>query len=120
MKKTMLITIIALAGILINTTNSQAQKPPKKATVEITVSGNCGMCERRINTALDTKGIMASSWDRHTKKAEIVYNPRKISENEIHELIAGVGHDTEKLKAKKEVYEKLPGCCQYRDNANTH
>jgi bacterioferritin-associated ferredoxin len=120
MNKYIFFSIIAALGLLFINEPVAAQKPPKKAMLEIQVSGNCGMCQRRIQNALDVNGIMTASWDRQTKKAEIIYNPRKISEQQIHDLIAGVGHDTEKVKAQKEVYEKLPGCCLYRDNANTH
>lgn len=97
-----------------------AQKSPKKAEAKIQVSGNCGMCEKRINAALDVPGVMFSSWDRVSKTATVAYKPRKISEQKLHELIAGVGHDTDKAKADTAVYKKLPGCCLYRDNANTH
>lgn len=97
-----------------------AQKPPKKAEVKFTVYGNCGMCEKRIETALDVKGISFSDWDRHTKEVYIKYNPRVISEDELHKLIAAVGHDTDKAKADTTVYRKLPGCCLYRENPNTH
>jgi hypothetical protein len=31
-------------------------------------------------------------------------------------LIAAVGHDTDKVKAKDEVYADLPFCCLYRDH----
>lgn len=99
---------------------TMAQKAPKKAEVKIQVSGNCGMCEKRINNALDVPGVIFSSWDRVSKTATIAYKPRKISEQKLHELIAAVGHDTDKAKADTAVYKKLPGCCLYRDNANTH
>lgn len=120
MKNFLSIGLLAIAFFFVSNQDAAAQKPPKKATLNIEISGNCGMCERRINNALDVAGVMNSSWDRHTKKAEIVYNPRKISETKIHELIAAAGHDTEKTKAKDEVYQKLPGCCLYRDGGNTH
>jgi copper chaperone CopZ len=97
-----------------------SQKPPKKAELKIQVSGNCGMCEKRINEALDLPGVIFSGWDRVSKTATIVYKPRKISEQQLHEKIAAVGHDTDKMKADTAVYKKLPGCCLYRDNANTH
>jgi len=32
---------------------------------------------------------------------------------EIHEAIAAVGHDTEKVKATDEAYEELHTCCKY-------
>jgi len=98
----------------------EAQKLPKKAEVKFTVYGNCGMCEKRIENALDVKGITFSDWDRNTKEVFIKYNPRIISEDELHKLIAGVGHDTDKAKADTTIYSKLPGCCLYRENPNTH
>jgi copper chaperone CopZ len=97
-----------------------AQKPPKKAEIKIQVSGNCGMCERRINNALDVPGVIFSSWDRVSKTATIAYKPRKISEQKLHELIAAAGHDTDKVKSDTSVYSKLPGCCLYREHPNTH
>jgi len=97
-----------------------AQKLPKKAEVKFNVYGNCGMCEKRIETALDVKGISFSDWDRNTKEVYIKYNPRIISEEKLHKLIAAVGHDTDKTKADTTVYSKLPGCCLYRENPNTH
>ncbi len=113
--------LLALLFILFFSIQSGvAQKPPKKAEAKIQVSGNCGMCEKRINAALDVPGVIFSSWDRVSKTATIVYKPRKISEQKLHELIAAVGHDTDKVKADTAVYSKLPGCCLYRDNANTH
>jgi len=120
MKNFLFIALAAFALFFFSNEPASAQKPPKKATLNIEISGNCGMCERRINNALDVPGVQASSWDRYTKKAEIIYNPRKISETEIHGLIAGVGHDTNETKAKVEVYSKLPGCCLYRENNNPH
>src|SRR5688572_2257090 len=83
---------------------------------KIKVFGNCGMCKERIETALDKTGIKFASWDPKTKDLEIVYNSKKVSEQLVHELIAGAGHDTEKVKAKDETYAKLPFCCLYRDH----
>ncbi|HEY0743723.1 MAG TPA: cation transporter [Chryseosolibacter sp.] len=88
----------------------------KAVTANIKVFGNCGMCKERIETALDQTGIKVATWDTKTKNLEVVYNPKKITEQRIHELIAEVGHDTEKVKAKNDVYGKLPFCCLYRDH----
>jgi hypothetical protein len=74
------------------------------------------MCKERIETALDSKGIKMAQWDAKTKNLEIAYNSSKITEQQIHELVAAAGHDTEKVKAKDEVYAKLPFCCLYRDH----
>lgn len=85
-------------------------------TANIKVYGNCTMCKKRIETALDHKGVKLAKWDTKTKNLEVTYNTGKVTEMEIHEIIASVGHDTDKVKAKDEVYATLPFCCLYRDH----
>jgi copper chaperone CopZ len=92
----------------------------KTVTAKIKVFGNCGMCKQRIETALDVPGIKTASWDSKTKMLDIVYNKSKISEQKIHEIVASVGHDTEKVKAKDNVYSDLPFCCLYRDHDHSN
>ncbi|MEI9920035.1 MAG: cation transporter [Bacteroidota bacterium] len=97
--------------LLANVSFAQA----KIVEAKIKVYGNCTMCKKRIETALDTKGIKLASWDPKTKELTVAYNSSKISEMDIHKIIAAVGHDTDKVKAKDEVYADLPFCCLYRD-----
>lgn len=88
----------------------------KVVKAEIKVYGNCGMCKARIEKALDRTGIKTAAWDTKTKNLSVVYNPNKITEQQIHKFIAEVGHDTDQAKAKEETYAKLPFCCLYRDH----
>src|SRR4051812_17107383 len=90
----------------------------KVTTSTIKVYGNCAMCKKRIETALDHKGVKLAKWDTKTKELEVVYNNEKITERQIHEIVASVGHDTDKVKAKDEVYAALPFCCLYRDHGH--
>jgi mercuric ion binding protein len=107
-------TYILIFSLLISVTAfSQSSKLVK---AEIKVYGNCGMCKARIQKALDRTGIKTATWDTKTKNLSIVYNSDKLSEMDIHKFIAEVGHDTDKAKAKDEVYAKLPFCCLYRDH----
>jgi cation transport ATPase len=85
-------------------------------TTSIKVFGNCAMCKARIEKVLDYKGIKKAEWNKTSKQLSVVYNSEKITEQKIHELIASIGHDTEKVKAKDEVYASLPFCCLYRDH----
>lgn len=43
------------------------------------------------------------------------FDPSKTSADAVAKAIAKVGHDTDKYKADKAVYDTLPGCCKYRD-----
>lgn len=104
-------------GMKEQTTESHSNSNTKH--IEFRVSGNCSMCKERIESAVkNLEGIYSANWNVDTKMMHVEYNPDKISEMEIHKKIAGVGHDTEKLKADEQVYNKLPGCCQYPKNNN--
>ena len=92
----------------------------KTTKTDVMVFGNCGMCKDRIETALDQPGIKYASWDTETKNLEVVFNNRKITLKEIRELIASTGHDTDSVKARDEVYAKLPFCCLYRDHDHSN
>jgi len=110
------IVIIFFLFIGFCSTQVFAQKTVKTS---FKVYGNCGMCKERIETALDRTGIKMASWDPKTKNLDIVYNSKKITEDQIHAIIAEVGHDTDKVKASTEVYSNLPFCCLYRDHDHT-
>lgn len=111
--KTNLISLILLS--LIVSTSAFAQSN-KVTSATIKVYGNCGMCKKRIETALDRKGIKQAVWDIQSKELSVVYASKKISEQQIHELVAAAGHDTDKAKASDETYSSLPFCCLYRDH----
>jgi hypothetical protein len=48
-----------------------------------------------------------------TKMCNVTFNSSKITEKEIHEILAKVGHDTKLCKATDEAYNKLYPCCHY-------
>ncbi len=78
------------------------------------VSGNCGMCKRKIESALkDVTGVLSATWNVDSKMLQIEYNPHNITLTQVKQKIADVGYDTETIKAKKADYDGLPGCCQY-------
>jgi len=86
-------------------------------TSEVTfwVNGVCGMCEKRIESALiNSPGVKFADWDIETLQVKVVINSKKLSEQKLHEIVAGVGHDTQKVRAKDEDYAKVNGCCKYR------
>ncbi|MEY3367429.1 MAG: hypothetical protein RI973_584 [Bacteroidota bacterium] len=82
-------------------------------TEKFKVYGNCGMCKSRIEKALAVKGVRYAAWDQQTKMLTVKFNPELISLQELHQRCADVGHDTELVKAKDDVYQNLHGCCQY-------
>ena len=82
--------------------------------IKFFVSGNCSMCEKRIESALKVKGVESVDWDISTHMCTIVFKSPEISEDKIHRTIAIAGHDTPKYKAEEVKYQKLKSCCQYK------
>jgi len=109
--KTVKIIIVAILAIVL-TSNVYSQSTTTK-TETIKVSGNCDMCKARIEKAAKIDGVSKASWDSDTKMLSVVYNPSKITNDDIQKKIAAVGHDTEKFKGDDKAYAKLPGCCKY-------
>lgn len=78
------------------------------------VYGNCGMCEKTIEGSLkNVKGIVKADWNKETKMMEVTFDPAVISLKEIKQKIAGVGYDTDEVRATDKAYNGLAGCCQY-------
>jgi copper chaperone CopZ len=83
-------------------------------TEKFEVKGNCGMCETRIEKAAKSvKGVTTAEWDVKTKTISVTFDDSKTTLEKIHEAIAGVGHDTDKKRAKDSVYSRLHSCCKY-------
>jgi len=105
---------------------AQAQESPKKAkkskitTTNISVSGVCKMCKKRIEDAALIKGVKLVDWDKNTQELKVIFNNTKTKEETIVKAIVAVGHDTGTLKSSDETYKTLPDCCAYRDGVEVH
>jgi mercuric ion binding protein len=83
-------------------------------TEKFKVFGNCGMCEARIEkAALEVDGVAVADWNKESQMIDVTFDSSKTDIHKVHMAIAKAGHDTQMHKAKDEVYNKLPGCCQY-------
>lgn len=101
--------------------SAMAQEQVKKIiTAEFEVSGVCKMCEKRIEKAALIKGVKFAEWKKETQILKVIYKPQNLSEDDIHNAVAKVGHDTDKVKAADAIYKKLPDCCAYRDGVKVH
>ena len=59
----------------------------KDIKISFHVNGKCGMCEERIENALDIKGIKFADWSKETKMCTVKFNPDIISEKEFTKLL---------------------------------
>ncbi|MEY2753208.1 MAG: hypothetical protein RLZZ570_1154 [Bacteroidota bacterium] len=90
------------------------------AEVSYWVDGVCGMCEKRIESALlNTSGVRFADWSKENHLVKVAFSPKKLSEQKLHEIVAAAGHDTQKVKANDEAYAKVHSCCKYRE-LNAH
>jgi len=99
---------------------SQEKTTSKVQMANFKVEGVCGMCEKRIESALDIVGIKRADWDLETSMITVIYNPKKITEDEMHQILADAGHRTSKKQKSKVAYEKFPNCCKYDDGVEKH
>ena len=112
MKKALLL----MAAVL---TLGTAEAKTVKTTFE--VKGNCDMCQKRIEKAAKSvKGVTSARWNKQNGQLSLVYDNKQTSPEKVQQALAAAGHDGGSFRADKKVYDKLPDCCKYRDNASKH
>ena len=104
--------------ILLLISSAAIAQHTKETTTSFKVSGLCGLCKQRIENAAAGKGVKSAKWDAATQQLTLTYNPQRTTVENVHDRIAGVGHDTELKKADDAVYNALHECCLYRAAAN--
>jgi len=110
--KTVKIIIVAFLAIVISSTVYSQSVTTKTETIK--VWGNCDMCKARIEKAAKVDGVSKAEWNKKDKTLTATFDPAKTNIDAIGKKIAASGHDNDKAKATDAVYDKLPGCCQYR------
>lgn len=112
------LAVLLLSGLNFSTAlageNENAFLPGEKKTETVKVYGNCGMCKTRIEKAAKgIDGVKKAEWDREKKELTVTYDAEVTNLEAIEQGIADVGHDTDNVKAKDEVYNGLHSCCKY-------
>ncbi|HEV8271996.1 MAG TPA: cation transporter [Chitinophagaceae bacterium] len=85
----------------------------KTKTDSFQVSGNCGMCESKIEKAAKAAGATYAEWNKDSKIITVKYNSTSSNLAKIQKSIAGAGYDNVGVKATNEAYDKLHACCKY-------
>jgi len=112
----LIIFAIAFVGFSVN---AQADHQAEVKKEVFTVYGNCGMCEKTIESSLEgVEGVTLADWDKETDEMKVSFNSDVITLDAIKQKIADVGYDSDTHRAKEEVYNSLPGCCQYERPSN--
>ena len=122
--KRIILSVAVIAAIGFTSCKTEVKKEEPVATeaakeiamTDLTfgVRGNCGMCKKTIETAVNAvDGVESSNWDVDKKKIDVTFDGAKTNENAIHKAIADAGYDTEKSVGVEEAYNNLHGCCKY-------
>jgi hypothetical protein len=85
----------------------------KAKTESFKVSGECGMCKKKIEKSAKEAGATSATWNVKTKLLTVSYPVTSTSASAIQKKIADSGYDTPGFKASDEAYNKLDACCQY-------
>ncbi|WP_338376335.1 metal transporter [uncultured Flavobacterium sp.] len=113
MKKLILVLLLSFAGLSMNA-QDKAVKKSKNKEVIIKASGNCEMCEKRIEkAAFSVRGVKSAEWHVDCQDIHVIIDENKCSKEDVAKAIAAVGHDTDLIKASDDVYEDMHSCCQY-------
>ena len=85
----------------------------KTKTESFKVSGECGMCEKKIEKAAKTAGATYADWNKDTKVITVKYKSSTSDLAKIQKGIADAGYDNAGAKASSDAYDNLDDCCKY-------
>lgn len=123
--KKVILSMVVIATLSLISCKSEIKKDTKTTNQEMThdmvlaetsfgVRGNCGMCKKTIEKAVNNvDGVTKANWDVDKKKIDVSFDDKKTNDMAIHNAIAGSGYDTEKINGNLDAYNNLPGCCKY-------
>ena len=111
--------VLSCKGEAKNNNESALQTKEVKQLANVSISfgvrGNCGMCKKTIEKAVNSlEGISKANWDVD-KKVLTINHSSNMDISSVHQAIAKAGYDTDKMKGDNEVYNNLPACCKYRN-----
>ena len=106
-------TLRIFSTVLLCCTIATTSFSQKTKTETFQVSGNCGMCEAKIEKAAKAAGATYADWNKDTKIITVKYNSTSSNLAKIQKSIADAGYDNVGVKTTTEAYNKLHACCQY-------
>jgi copper chaperone CopZ len=77
------------------------------------VWGNCNMCKKTIEKAVNISGESSGNWNKDSKMIVLTFDSTKTNFDKILKRIAEAGYDNELFTGSQKSYDYLPECCQY-------
>ena len=93
--------------------NLVSAQQAKIETVQLSTSGQCGMCKERIEAALAfAPGIQFVELSMVDMALTVKYKTKKIDLQGVKKLVSDLGYSAGDMKANEDAMNKLPMCCQ--------
>ncbi|HEU0137531.1 MAG TPA: cation transporter [Flavobacterium sp.] len=106
--------LILAAMLFVASFSMQAQEKSKNAKHNVSVSGNCDQCKKRIEkAAYSVSGVKSAVYHLDDQMLHLIVNEEKTSVVDVQKAVAKAGHDTQDTKATDTDYENLHFCCKY-------
>ncbi len=115
------VKIFCLIPLIIFTFTFKAQAQENGKQVDLVVKTEvfcdhcnyCESCKPKLETALfDTPGVKKAKLDIETQTIHVVFNPKKITSEQIKKVILSTGYAADGVQPNAEDYAKLDGCCK--------
>lgn len=116
MKSYLKLIITSLLFFLTLTISAQEKKTIQTAVIKTAIyCDHCKACETcgpQFNKLLKVKGVQMVTLDDKAMTLKVTYNSKKTDLTTIKQAISKLGYDADDLKADKDAYAGLDGCCK--------
>ncbi|MEP5614384.1 MAG: heavy metal-associated domain-containing protein [Cyclobacteriaceae bacterium] len=109
----MTFVVLMFASSLAATAQKEPVETAKGNQIEIQTSAICEMCQHAIEYDLAfVRGVKNAELNLDNKVVTVLYNPKKITPEEIRTSITKVGYHADFMARDSIAYSKLPFCCK--------
>jgi len=113
MKNLILLLLFTLSSVSVSAQSKKNQKAVIKTVLNCDHCKICETCGKNFQANLyKINGLKMYELDEKNMTITVYYNSEKTDLKEIKTAISKLGFDADDVKADKEAYEKLDGCCK--------